>query len=250
MGPFCIIGTMVNSEHIPQVTVVADAEVSVLATIGTLTVAVTASATAAAEAYSLRKEAVATVSHVLAAADALEVRNEQVTETNDADDHFGHRTDEPKVRALWECEVICDLRTGGQPHEQLREVVSRLAAVPLVKVTGPHWSLDPQSAQSVRTQAQTDALLSAAEQANTMVKPFGQETGEILDATINISGHRVFNEPEAQQFSLARAAAEPLPERTLDLELAPSRETVAANVKATFRLNDVQTTSKTPHRHR
>lgn len=67
---------MVNPDHIPQVTVVADAQVSVPATIGTLTVAVAASATDASEAYSLRKEAVRTVSPVLAAADALDVRNE------------------------------------------------------------------------------------------------------------------------------------------------------------------------------
>ena len=41
---------MVNPDHIPQVTVVADAQVSVPATIGTLTVAVAASATDASEA--------------------------------------------------------------------------------------------------------------------------------------------------------------------------------------------------------
>lgn len=230
---------MVNSDHISQVTVVADAQVSVPATIGTLTVAVAASATDASEAYSLRKEAVRTVSPVLAAADALDVRNEQVTETNDSDDHFGNRTDDPKVRAFWECQVICDLRAGTPAHEQLRDVASRLAAVDHVKITGPQWSLDPQSAQSIRTQAQAEALVAAAEQATAMVEPFGQETAEVLDATINISAHSVFDGPEAQQFSLARAAsAEPLPERTLDLELAPARETVTANVKATFRLND------------
>jgi hypothetical protein len=132
-------------------------------------------------------------------------------------------------------------RYAGQTQTQitvrdfsvLGELVARLAELELVSVTGPWWSLRPDS--PVRRQARIAAARDATRRAGEYAEAFGGRLGELIEAAdtglLSQPDHAVAARsggPGWRAQSMAAAGETP------QLDLEPVRQTVTATVEARF----------------
>lgn len=113
----------------------------------------------------------------------------------------------------------------------LGDLTTRLSALDLTRVDGPHWSLRPDSPvhRTARTQAVRDAVQRAKEYAEALgasITALLEIADQGLDAPRVHAGHRAFG-----PLGSARSSAEEDP-AVIDLE--PERQTVYAQVTAHF----------------
>jgi uncharacterized protein YggE len=137
-------------------------------------------------------------------------------------------------------------RYAGQAQTQitvrdfsvLGELVAKLAELEMVSVTGPWWSLRPDS--PVRRQARIAAARDATRRAGEYAEAFSGQLGELIEAadTGLLSQHEHAVAAGAAGSFMARsrgmARGTAAADETPQLDLEPVRQTVTANVDARF----------------
>jgi uncharacterized protein YggE len=118
----------------------------------------------------------------------------------------------------------------------LGELVARLAALELVTVAGPWWSLRPDS--PVYREARVAAARDATRRAEEYAAAFGGRLGELIEAAdaglLTSHGGRQAGAPASRAFAAAmRSTGGPVDE-VPSLDLEPVRQPVTAQVDARF----------------
>ncbi|MDO5669171.1 MAG: SIMPL domain-containing protein [Corynebacterium sp.] len=166
------------------------------------------------QAYRTRLEAREVVLRVIADT-TLVVREENVHENSW--DGITHAT--------WECEVAATGTFAG-----LQEVLSRLAAVPSVGVTGPYWRLSAAARQAARENLLAEAVRRARREAEIMIGALGGTLGSVRAIH---SGQDSGAGPEPCMLA-AEAGAGEHPPRTLEMDLVPETIPVSESVTVDF----------------
>ena len=118
----------------------------------------------------------------------------------------------------------------------LGELVARLAELELVSVSGPWWSLRPDS--PVYREARVAAARDATRRAQEYAAAFGGRLGELIEAAdaglLTSQGlHRAPVPGPTRMFAAAQMRGGPVDE-TPSLDLEPARQSVTAQVDARF----------------
>lgn len=183
---------------------------------------VQASSSEAEAAFRRRTRAVTTTQRVLATLAGTEVSGEQV------EDGQIHHTGQ--ITAGWTATV----RGGVSEHEQLRELIARLAGVEDIDISGPHWDLSTQAQRAAREKALEAAGSAARTDAETMARTLGGRCGPLLKVSSGGPGAAVPRQHITMMGDQGSGARESLPARTLELDVDPDVIEVQAVVAVTF----------------
>ncbi|GAB3691707.1 SIMPL domain-containing protein [Corynebacterium nasicanis] len=166
------------------------------------------------QAYRTRLEAREVVLRVIAAT-TVELRAESVHEN----------TWDGVTHATWECEVAA---TGT--FAELQEILSRLAAVPAVGVTGPSWRLSATGRRAAREHLLAEAVRNARREAEIIIRALDGHLGPVLAVR---SGHDSSEGPEVRLLA-AEAEAGERPPRTLEIDFVPEMIPFSESVTVEF----------------
>lgn len=185
-----------------------------------LDISVAATSAQPGDASRRRALAVATAQRVLAGHPGTVIDREQV--------EMGRSYEGDSATARWRARF-----SGGTGElEALREVVSRLAGVPDLVVTGPTWLLSPELAEQTRLRALAMATTTARTRAEQIATALGGRLATLLQAS---DGGADTGSGEARMYSAIPAVGlAELPPRTLDLDLNPDECEVGVQVSLSF----------------
>lgn len=169
----------------------------------------------AERAHARRVEARDLALGVLAAAAGVQLRGESVSAN----------TWDGETAAVWECEAVAVGEFAG-----LREVISRLAAVPGIEVSGPDWALSPGTALAAREHLLARAVRNARREAEILIEALGGHLGPVLAVRSGEDGYQ----PTLMRMTGVDAGSDDLPPRTLELDLTPEMIHVEESVTVEF----------------
>lgn len=199
-----------------------DAVVSATADGWSLQLRVQAVSAQTEDAYRRRTRAVTTVQRVLAALPGATLSGERV--------ESAPQMNSEQIAAGWSGTVSGAVVELGA----LRELISRLAGVEDVELNGPYWKLSPRAERMARGKALEAASVAARSEAEIIAQALGGQCGALVRAINQSAGMPIRMEHVAMMGEGAARGVEPLPARTLELDLEPDSVEVNAQVLVTF----------------
>lgn len=137
-------------------------------------------------------------------------------------EHVRENTWDDVTHATWECELVATGTYAG-----LQEILSRLAAVPSVEVTGPDWRLSAAARQAARENLLAEAVRVARREAEVMIGALGGTLGPVR-AIHSGEDHWVVHETRMM------AADGQGPPRSLDMTMEPQLLELSESVTVEF----------------